>query len=87
MAYAPWDFGVAIAAADGTKMVLELSGWAKGVEFKGLQEEYAQSIIGATLKRREGSGRVVCGVEAVSRDILVYAFMYHFRWACWVRRW
>lgn len=37
----------------------------------------AQSIIGATLNRREGSGRVVCGVKAVSKGILVYAFLYH----------
>lgn len=35
--------------------------------------------MGATLKRREGSGRVVCGFDADSRGILVYAFCTIFR--------
>ncbi|GLO08203.1 hypothetical protein PPUJ20005_21720 [Pseudomonas putida] len=34
--------------------------------------------MGATLKRRDGSGRVVSGFGANSRGILVYAFWYHF---------
>lgn len=34
--------------------------------------------MGATLKRREGSGRVICGFEADSRGILVYAFFNRF---------
>jgi len=42
--------------------------------------------MGATLKRRDGSGRVVCGFDANSRGILVYAFMYHFS-GFLVRQW
>jgi hypothetical protein len=34
--------------------------------------------MGATLKRRDGSGCVDCGFETDSRDILVYALLYHF---------
>ncbi len=34
--------------------------------------------MGATLNRRDGSGRVVCGFEADSRGILVYAFLCRF---------
>jgi hypothetical protein len=34
--------------------------------------------MGATLKRRDGSGRVVSGFEAVFRDIMGYAFVYRF---------
>lgn len=44
----------------------------------GLGDESAQSIIGATLKRREGSGRVVFGFEADSRGILVYTVLCRF---------
>lgn len=43
--------------------------------------------MGATLKRRDGSGRVGCGFEAFSRSILGYAFMYHFPGACWIGQW
>lgn len=42
------------------------------------QGRWSQSIIGATLNRRDGSERVVCGFEADSRGILVYACPYHF---------
>ncbi len=34
--------------------------------------------MGATEKRRDGSGRVLCGFKADSRGILVYAFLYRF---------
>ena len=44
----------------------------------GMQKRCPQSIMGATLNWRLGSGRVVCGFEAFSRGILVYAFWYHF---------
>ena len=50
----------------------------------GMQKRCPQSIMGATLNWRLGSGRVVCGFEAFSRGILVYAFMHHFPGACWV---
>ena len=68
----------------GKKMVRVEYLLPEGLVFKGVQEKYAQSIMGATLKRRDGSGRVVCGFEAFSRSILGYVVMYHFLVACWV---
>ena len=41
-------------------------------ENTGVHEKVVQSVIGATLNRRDGSVRVVSGFEADSRDIRVY---------------
>lgn len=49
--------------SDGTKLVRRLIVCAVSSRNQGLQAKHAQSIIGATLKRREGSGRVVAGLE------------------------
>lgn len=68
---------------DGTKMVLARGCLAGGPVIRGLQEATAQSIIGATLKRREGSGRVICGFEADSRGILIYAISIVFPGFSW----
>ena len=64
-------------AVVGTKMVRVTFQFDRGHGNTGLLRTPAQSIMGATLKRRDGSGRVVCGLQAVSRDILVYACLYH----------
>lgn len=61
----------------GTKMVRSNTRGSVGRADRDIYNVPAQSIIGATLNRREGSGRVVCGVKAVSKGILVYAFLYH----------
>lgn len=61
----PLGLAVAGAAANGTKMVLALSMRANWRAVRAFQEECAQSIMGATLKRREGSERVVAGLEPV----------------------
>lgn len=66
--------------AAGTKMVRANARYSKVQEIQGLWVVPAQSIMGATLKRRDDSGRVVCGFEADSRGILVYAFLCRF-WA------
>ena len=53
----------------GTKMVREHCDGAGSHEIRELETEHAQSIIGATLKRRDGSGLVVLGFVICSRDI------------------
>lgn len=47
----------------GKKMVQAQARRDRGQLSSGFQEAPAQSIIGATLKRREGSGRVFAGLE------------------------
>lgn len=59
-------------------MVQDFCEGSEGIANKGFEGKPAQSIIGATLNRRDGPGRLVCGFEADSRGILVYAFPYHF---------
>lgn len=59
-------------------MVQDFCECYEGIANKGVEGKPAQSIIGATLNRRDGSGHVVCGFEADSRGILVYACPYHF---------
>jgi len=51
-------------------------------DIRGLRRTYAQSIIGATLKRRDGSGRVVVGLEPV---LAVISFNV-FGTGCWILR-
>ncbi len=57
--------------AAGTKMVRANARYSKVQEIQGLWVVPAQSIMGATLKRRDGSGRVVCGWEP---DVAVISF-------------
>lgn len=61
----------------GAEMVRRSHASSGCLGIQGSGENHARSIIGATLNRREGSWRVVCGIKAVSKGILVYAFLYH----------
>lgn len=59
-----------IGGSSGTKMVLGYGDMSAGLDLRDLSKNYAQSIIGATLKRRDGSGLVVLGFVVCSRGIV-----------------
>ena len=69
----PW-VGADGKGLGGTKMVRALGMCCVSQDIRGLRRTYAQSIIGATLKRRDGSGRGFAGVEADSRGMFYDAF-------------
>ena len=66
----PYSLSKVKLEAIDTKMVRLLVACSRGLVKRGLQHEYAQSIIGATLKRRDGSGLVVLGFVVCSRGIV-----------------